>query len=48
LAPLAAQQPNKIARIGYFGPQPDNPMIVASYSVIVSELGRLGFIEVRI
>src|ERR1700747_866141 len=36
-----AQQPSKIARIGYLGPQPDNPMIVASYSVIASELRRL-------
>src|SRR5215472_2404790 len=40
-----AQQPGNIARIGYLGPQPDNPMIVASYSVIASELRRLGFIE---
>src|SRR5262249_7992605 len=40
-----AQQPIKIARIGYLGPRPDNPMIVASYSVIASELRRLGFIE---
>jgi putative ABC transport system substrate-binding protein len=40
-----AQQPSKIVRIGYLGPQPDNPMIVASYSVIASELRRLGFIE---
>jgi putative tryptophan/tyrosine transport system substrate-binding protein len=40
-----AQQPSKIARIGYLGPQPDNPMIVASYSVIASELRRLGFVE---
>jgi len=43
--PALAQQPSKIARIGYLGPQPDNPMIVASYSVIASELRRLGFIE---
>jgi len=45
--PLAAmaQQPSKIARIGYLGPQPDNPMIVASYSVIASELRRFGFID---
>jgi ABC-type uncharacterized transport system substrate-binding protein len=40
-----AQQPSKIARIGYLGPQRDNPMIVASYSVIASELRRFGFVE---
>jgi putative ABC transport system substrate-binding protein len=40
-----AQQPSKIVRIGYLGVQPDNPMIVASYSEISSELRRLGFIE---
>jgi putative ABC transport system substrate-binding protein len=40
-----AQQPRKIARIGYLGPQPDNPMIATSYSVITSELRQLGFIE---
>ena len=30
--PLAAcaEQPAKIARVGYLGPQPNNPMIVAS------------------
>jgi putative tryptophan/tyrosine transport system substrate-binding protein len=40
-----AQQPGKIVRIGYLGVQPDNPMIVASYSEIAGELRRLGFIE---
>jgi len=40
-----AQESSKIARIGYLGPQPDNPMIVASYSVITGELRQLGFIE---
>ena len=45
--PLAAgaQQPRKIARVGYLGPQPNNPMIVASYSVISSELRQFGFVE---
>src|SRR5579864_6478677 len=40
-----AQRPSKIVRIGYLGVQPDNPMIVASYSEISSELRRLGFSE---
>ena len=45
--PLAAgaQQPRKIARVGYLGPLPNNPMIVASYSVISSELRQFGFVE---
>jgi putative ABC transport system substrate-binding protein len=40
-----AQQPGRTVRIGYLGVQPDNPMVVASYSEIASGLRRLGFIE---
>jgi putative tryptophan/tyrosine transport system substrate-binding protein len=40
-----ARRAGRLVRIGYLGPRPDNPMIVASYSVIASELQRLGFIE---
>ena len=40
-----AEQPRKIVKIGYLGPQPDNPMIAASYSVTASELRKLGFVE---
>ena len=45
--PLAAraQQPKRMARVGLLDSQPDNPMIVASYSGFSSELGQLGYVE---
>jgi putative tryptophan/tyrosine transport system substrate-binding protein len=40
-----AEQSGKIARVGYLGPLPNNPMIVASYAVISSELRQFGFVD---
>jgi ABC-type uncharacterized transport system substrate-binding protein len=40
-----ADQSGKLARVGYLGPLPNNPMIVASYAVISSELRQFGFVD---
>jgi putative ABC transport system substrate-binding protein len=45
--PARAQQPRKIARVGFLGGLPNNPMTVASYSGFSSELRQLGFVEGR-
>lgn len=44
--PLAAraQQDRPIARIGFLGTSPDNPLFATNYPVFVSEMRKLGFV----
>jgi putative ABC transport system substrate-binding protein len=45
--PLAAraQQAQKVARIGFLGPAPDNALFATTYPVFLAELRKLGFTE---
>ncbi len=45
--PLAAraQQSKSIARIGFLGSDPDNPLLATGYSTFIAELRKLGFAE---
>jgi putative ABC transport system substrate-binding protein len=40
-----AQQAQQVARIGFLGPAPENPLLAATYPVFRAELHKLGFTE---